>query len=100
MVTEINLFKLFNIFFTNLYIDVKNWKMNTKFDVSNPVNDFKKSIKCPDLQTCKIEPGKEFYLSFPKNNIVQNANISNKQIIHTNSFRNESRNNSILHYIF
>lgn len=75
--------------------------MSTKFDVLKPVNDFKKSIKCPDLQTCKIEPGKEFYLSFPKNNIViQNANISNKQIIQTNSFKNESRNNSILHYIF
>jgi len=75
--------------------------MKTKFDVTKPVNDFKKSIKCPDLQTCKIEPGKEFYLNFPKNNnVIQNANNSNKQITHTNSFRNESRNNSILHYIF
>jgi len=67
--------------------------MKTKFDVTKPVDDFKKSIKCIDLQTCKIEPGKEFYLSFPKkNNVFQNANISNRQIIHTNSFRNESRN--------
>lgn len=50
-------------------------------------------LKMIDLQTCKIEPGKEFYLSFPKkNNVFQNANISNRQIIHTNSFRNESRN--------
>ncbi|XP_060880854.1 fidgetin-like protein 1 isoform X1 [Metopolophium dirhodum] len=71
--------------------NVKNWKMKTKFDVTKPVNDFKKSIKCIDLHTCKSEPGKEFYLSFPKKNYVfQNANISNRQIIHTNSFRNES----------
>ncbi|XP_016662193.1 fidgetin-like protein 1 isoform X1 [Acyrthosiphon pisum] len=70
--------------------NVKNWKMKTKFDVTKPVNDFKKSIKCIDLQTCTIEPGKEFYLSFPKKpNVFQNANISNKQV-HTNSFRNES----------
>ncbi|CAI6368698.1 unnamed protein product [Macrosiphum euphorbiae] len=71
--------------------NVKNWKVKTKFDVTKPVNDFKKSIKCIDIQTCEIEPGKEFFLTFPKkNNVFQSANISNKQIIHTNSFRNES----------
>ncbi|XP_022172151.1 fidgetin-like protein 1 isoform X2 [Myzus persicae] len=71
--------------------NVRNWKMKTKFDVTESVNDFKKSIRCPDLQSCKIEPGKEFYLNFPKsNNDIQNANISDEQIIHTNSFRNET----------
>ncbi|XP_015368967.1 PREDICTED: fidgetin-like protein 1 isoform X2 [Diuraphis noxia] len=75
--------------------NVRNWKMKTKFDVTEPVNDFKKSIKCPDLKNCKIEPGKEFYLSFPKNNNdIKNANISNKQINHTNSFRNNSPTHS------
>jgi len=74
--------------------------MKTKFDVTESINDFKKSIKCPDLKSCKIEQGKEFYLSFPKNNNdIQNANISNKQINHTNSFKNKSRNNPTLHFI-
>ncbi|XP_060840485.1 fidgetin-like protein 1 isoform X1 [Rhopalosiphum padi] len=69
----------------------KNWKMKTKFDVIKPINDFKKSIKCPDLHNCKIEPSKELYLSFPKNNnVTQNTNISNNHIIHTKSFKNES----------
>lgn len=71
--------------------NVKTWKMKTKFDVTKPVNVFKKSIKCPDLLNCKIEPSNEFYLSFPKhNNVTQNTNKSNSQIIHTNSFRNDS----------
>jgi len=75
--------------------------MKTKFDVTKPVNVFKKSIKCPDLLNCKIEPSNEFYLSFPKhNNVTQNTNKSNSQIIHTNSFKNESSNNHMLHYIF
>jgi len=75
--------------------------MKTKFDVTELVNDFKKSIKCPDFKSCKIEPGKEFYLSFPKNNNdIQNGNISNKQIIQSNLFRNKSCNNSTLLNIF
>lgn len=69
--------------------NVKNWKMKTELDVTEHVNDFKKSIKCPNLQSCKIELGKEFYLSFPKNNAIQIANTSNNQIAQTNSFRNE-----------
>ncbi|XP_050053614.1 fidgetin-like protein 1 isoform X2 [Aphis gossypii] len=71
--------------------NVKAWKMKTKFDVTKPVNDFKKSIRCPDHLNCKIEPSNEFYLSFPKhNNVTQNTDKSDSQIIHTNSFRNES----------
>lgn len=75
--------------------------MKTNFDVTKSVNGFKKSIKCPDLLNCKIKPSSEFYLSFPKhNNVTQNTNKSNSQIIPTNSFRNESSNNLMLHYIF
>jgi len=75
--------------------------MKTKFDVTKHVNDFKKAIRCPDLLNCKIEPSNEFYLSFPKhNNVTQNTDKSNSQIIHTNSCRNESSNNPMLHYIF
>ncbi|KAE9530513.1 hypothetical protein AGLY_010975 [Aphis glycines] len=71
--------------------NVKTWKMKTKFDVTKPVNDFKKSIRCPDHRNCKIEPSNEFYLSFPKhNNVTQNTDKSDSKIIHTNSFRNES----------
>ncbi|XP_025206779.1 fidgetin-like protein 1 isoform X2 [Melanaphis sacchari] len=71
--------------------NVKTWKMKTKFDVTTPVNDFKKSIKCPDLYNCKIEPSNEFYLSFPnKNYVTQNTNISSNHIIQTNSLKNGS----------
>lgn len=74
--------------------------MKSKFDVTEQVNEFKKSIKCPDPRCCKIEPVQEFHLSFPKNNNTnQNVNISNKHIIHTNPYRNESSNNHKLHDI-
>lgn len=72
-------------------LDVKNWKIKTDFNVKKASDEFKKSIKCPDPQSCDIElGGKEFYLKFPKNNnnIFQNTNLSNKHF-HTNLIKNE-----------
>lgn len=44
-------------------IDVKNWKIKTNFDVKEAIDEFKKSIKCPDPQSCEIELSKEFNLN-------------------------------------
>lgn len=44
------------------------------------VDEFMKSIKCSDPQTCQIEPEEEFYIHFPKQNdiVFQNPNQTNK----------------------
>lgn len=76
----------------NYKIDVKNWKIKTNFDVRETLTDFKKSIICPDLQSCKIESNEDVYLDFSKNNdtIYHNKNTSTKHIIHTNSYANKT----------
>ncbi|VVC31509.1 Hypothetical protein CINCED_3A017288 [Cinara cedri] len=86
--------------------NAKNWKINTNFDVKEAVVDFKKFIMCPDPQSCKIEPEKEFYLDFPKNSSVnetikpkatQAFQIDRKQInqktFRNSLFTNQSVNN-------
>lgn len=68
-------------------IDVKNWKIKTNFDVKEAVDEFKKSIKCPDPQSCEMELSKEFYLNCDIN--FQNSDLSNKYN-QNSSFKNET----------
>lgn len=52
--------------------------MKTNIDVKEAVVEFKKSIKCPDPQTCEIEPEEEFFINFPKRNDNNFQNSINK----------------------
>lgn len=78
------LFVIFNL-------DVKHWKLKTDLDIKDAVNEFKKSIDCPDPENCKAEPSDEICLNFPKmnDNVYQNTNLSNKLTIHKNHYTNE-----------
>lgn len=71
----------------NFPIDVKNLKIKTNFDVKEAVDEFKKSIKCPDPQSCEIELSKEFYLNCDIN--FQNSDSSNNYNKNS-SFKNET----------
>lgn len=54
--------------------------MKTNFDVEEAVDEFMKSLECPDPQTCEIQPEEEFYINFPKQNdiVFQNSDQTNK----------------------
>lgn len=75
---------------------MKNWKIKTNFNVEEAVDEFKKSIKCPDPERCEIESSKEFYLHFLKNNDTL-FQSTNKNIINMNSI-NETSTPTLLSY--
>lgn len=65
--------------------------MTNNFDVEEAVDEFKKSIKCPNPQSCEIESNGEMYFSFPNNNsntIIQ----SNNKHTHTTLYKKEKSN--------
>lgn len=78
---------------------MKSWKIKTDFEVKEAAKVFKKSIKCPDPESCDIQLGKEFYFSFPKNNnVFQNTNLSHKHT-HTNLIKNEKSKFTVNHIL-
>lgn len=50
--------------------------MTNNFDVKEAVDEFKKSIKCPDPQNCDIKLSEKIYFNFPNTNntIIHSTN--------------------------